>query len=812
MNVVMPKRRAEVVAERSKRLAREAIEGPGSPAGEAGSSALGESDSMTEEGGFGVESPTGERGASSEREGDPESPVDGTGLLGEDEETGESPDSFEGTIQTYDHQCDNHQISHELHVDIENVVVHETEEEEVPVPISNSIPLLEAPAEIIEYGRPPSPDSPLEVGVGGHEFEFDTQSLDDIDENEDEDEDEGELEDVDHTTRIEVKTASPATLSPPLPFADRVDHLPPIIDTPDQLSTTQSSSPSPPILAPMPIQSNPISSDPIKVPTPPTVLGARDLNIKMDTLAPTQTQTPGLKKQKSLKQLLSFGLSSPPPVPPLPPHLEGPSKKRMTLLSRQSKPNLRVEVKSPKMNVNGPTSAPLPDLKGKGKATEVERPRMVKRFSLSNMSSAFKKMASGGSSPVPKVPELPIMYRRKSNQDDVGEGSGVGVKEEEKPRRRSDDISFRGVGSPITNTRFSGLDTPPIGSPITNRFTGLDTPPIGSPIVFEFSPPILPTAAGPSTFDRGVITRNVAMSLSGPSTSPPDAIAPPISPPTAVGTAVAIASAPAGLEIQPRLARSTSFSSVSSVATSAHGPDTEPHEQQTLIAISPRTQRDPSASLQDYLTRVQSTEVTITQRTHVRQHSLEATIVLSSPPPPLPRHRLMEREDSLGSMTSNRSSGESQNERLKTPLVMPVASMSLDEIRRHIPIAPPRTVMEEGISSSDSFQPLPSLGSGMVVVNSPTSTVTSTSTGQSGTSKSTPKARSLVRMMRRQSKGKGKRKEEVTVTTTPPVPSTSIQFDSIKQSIKLESLHFEALNIDFSNLDWDSELGKVRER
>jgi hypothetical protein len=413
----------------------------------------------------------------------------------------------------------------------------------------------------------------------------------------------------------------------------------------------------------------------------------------------------------------------------------------------------------------------------------------------------------GGSSPTPKVPELPIMYRRKSDQDadlDEGEGSGSsrgnGVKEEEKPRRRSDDISFRGVGSPITDTRFAGLETPPIGSPI----------------VFELSPPILPTAiAGPSTFNRGVTRHAAPVSPTTPSTSPRDAIAAPISPPSDLSnsppTAGAIAPAPAGLELQSRLARSTSFSSVSSVATSAHGPDTEPHEQQTLIAISPRTQRDPSASLQDYLTRVQSTEVTITQRTHVRQHSLEATIVLSSPPPPLPRHRLMERGGSLGSLISNRSSGESQNERLKTPLVVPVASMSLDEIRRHIPIVPPRTVMEEGIESSDSFQSLPSLGSGMVVINSPTSTVTSTSTGQSGTSKSTPRARSLVRMMRRQSKGKGKR-EEVTMTKTPPpVSSNSAQFDSIKQSIKLESLHFEALNIDFSNLDWDSDLGQGRE-
>jgi hypothetical protein len=793
MNVVMPKRRAEVVAERSKRLAREAIEGPGSPAGEAGSSAVGV-DSMPVEGDYEVESPTGEGDARCEGEIDPESPVDGTGSLSEDEEERESPDSFEGTIQTYDHH---HYHDHFPEQDRDTLQPIEQDQERAPmVPISNSIPLLEAPAEIIEYDRPASPDSPLEVGGGVDEFEFDTQPLDDIDENEDED----GLEDDENTTRVESKTTSPATLSPPLPFADRamVDHLPPIIDTPDQLITESPRlNPSPPILAPIPIQSKPIIPDRIDLPTPPPALGARDLNVKIDTPAPTPV--PGLKKQKSLKQLLSFGLSSPPPVPPLPPHLEGPSKKRMTLLSRQSKPNLRVEVKSPKININGPTSAPLPDLKGKGKATDIEKPRMVKRFSLSNMSSAFKKMAGGGGSPIPKVPELPIMYRRKSDQDqDAGEGSSSGT-QEEKPRRRSDDISFRGVGSPITNTRFSGLDTPP---------------PIGSPIVFELSPPILPTAvAGPSTFNRGVTRNAVPISPTTPSTSSRDAIAAPASPPSALSnsppSAVAIAPAPGGLELQSRLARSTSFSSVSSVATSAHGPDTEPHEQQTLIAISPRTQRDPSASLQDYLTRVQSTEVTITQRTHVRQHSLEATIVLSSPPPPLPRHRLMEREDSLGSLTSNRSSGESQNERLKTPLVMPVASMSLDEIRRHIPIVPPRTVMEEGIESSDSFQSLPSLGSGMVVVNSPTSTVTSTSTGQSGTSKSTPKARALVRMMRRQSKGKGK-KEEMTMTKTPPpvpVPSNSAQFDSIKQSIKLESLHFEALNIDFSNLDWDSELG-----
>jgi hypothetical protein len=296
MNVVMPKRRAEVVAERSKRLAREAIDGPGSPA--AGSS------SMPVEGDYEVESPTGEGDARCEGEIDPESPVEETGLLSEDEEERESPDSFEGTIQTYDHHHYHEHLHHlpEQDRDIQQPI--EQDQERTPmVQTSNSIPLLEAPAEIIEYDRPPSPDSPLEVGVevGVDEFEFDTQSLDDIDENEDED----EIEDEEEIKPVEIKMISPATLSPPLPFADRalVDHLPPIIDIPDQLITESPRlSPSPPILAPLPIQSKSIIPGPIDLPTPPLALGTRDLNVKIDTPAPAPM--PGLKRQKSQKQQL----------------------------------------------------------------------------------------------------------------------------------------------------------------------------------------------------------------------------------------------------------------------------------------------------------------------------------------------------------------------------------------------------------------------------------------------------------------------------------------------------------------------------
>ena len=137
--------------------------------------------------------------------------------------------------------------------------------------------------------------------------------------------------------------------------------------------------------------------------------------------------------------------------------------------------------------------------------------------------------------------------------------------------------------------------------------------------------------------------------------------------------------------------------------------------------------------------------------------------------------------------------------------------------------------------SEGSFKSLPSLGSEMIVVNSPTSTLASTSTGsgvaststasgsgsRTASRASTPKARSLVRMItspRRkhsrntstsQSKdhGKGKGKGKAAQPPLPLTTSSSIMFDSLKQGVQLESLHFDSLDIDFSNLDWDSNLG-----
>jgi hypothetical protein len=420
---------------------------------------------------------------------------------------------------------------------------------------------------------------------------------------------------------------------------------------------------------------------------------------------------------------------------------------------------------------------------------------MTKRFSLSNMSSALKKMAhGGGAGVVPKVPDLPEIYRRRR---------------EEETRRGSEEIPLDSPGvEEVTGEEETGSS-----KEVTRKNGTLDE-------ALEIKPTLATTSTGVS--DRTIV---------------------PI----------------------PRLARTESFSSLSSTATTAA------HEQQTLISVSPRTQREPSASLslQNLISRGPAAEVVIviqlTQRAmHARQQSLEATIVLNStPPPPLPRSRLMEREDSLGSI-SRSSSGSGSGERssneshmLKTPMVVPVASMSLDEIRRHVPISQPRIggFMDSQVElelprpsigqstasasgSTESFHTLPSLGSEMIVVDSPTYTLASTSSGASASTSvngkrskpasssskaSTPKARSLVRMITSHGRRHHQSNSTSTVKASPPsrprtgksTPAPSLPppsksaspprpkgFDTLTQVVQLKSLHFEELDLDFSKLDW----------
>jgi len=801
MAVVMPKKRSEVVAERTRRLAREAIDGPDSSEG--GRSSVAESE---------MSLPTSASTDTEEEEEDHFDLDEGEGTILQAWPT--PPRSFIPILgDEHEHeQPGDIATAQDIKVEIEE---NETSGSDTDSRKTKTITLL------------PSPESQLEDIADDDKVEMtDSPRGESVIIADLLDEDIAAFETTVHIPSITLVQQVEAECGSPTPYPEGCFYpdSPATTIEPDDSASQHAASPV--AEAQVDISEQVVlKTDPADVPSmdmppsPPEDIIPVSTHTTFDPPRPVPstsplvslppTPRPGLRKQKSLKQLLSFGfpLSSTPP-PPLPertfqshpPTQPAPAeagaepllpRKRLGLLSRQSKPSLRVDVKAPKpREKEEPTSAPTPTFPDRE-----ERPKMTKRFSLSNMSSAFKKMAQGGGAGVvPKVPDLPEIYRRG--------------REEETPRM-SEEIP---LDSPVVE-EVAGEEETVLSKEVPRKIGTLDE-------ALEIKPTLATTSTGVS--DRTIV---------------------PI----------------------PRLARTESFSSLSSTATTAA------HEQQTLISVSPRTQRDPSASLslQNLISRGPAAEVVIvtqlTQRAmHARQQSLEATIVLNStPPPPLPRSRLMEREDSLRSI-SRSSSGSGSGERssneshmLKTPMVVPVASMSLDEIRRHVPISQPRIggFMDSQVElelprpsigqstasasgSTESFHTLPSLGSEMIVVDSPTYTLASTSSGASASTSvngkrskpasssskaSTPKARSLVRMITSHGRRYHQSNSTSTVKASPPgrprtgkstpaptlpPPSKSASpprpegFDTLTQVVQLKSLHFEELDLDFSKLDW----------
>lgn len=129
-----------------------------------------------------------------------------------------------------------------------------------------------------------------------------------------------------------------------------------------------------------------------------------------------------IRKQKSLKKLF-FSSSE---TSSIQEKRDGVDKKAKGLLSRaKSKPSLRIDVKASKEDVvpgiatasSSGQSDGFPDTPVSRSSDGIGQGHrgLSKRFSLSNMSTAFKKnsSAAGGGFAVPKVPELPEAYRRK---------------------------------------------------------------------------------------------------------------------------------------------------------------------------------------------------------------------------------------------------------------------------------------------------------------------------------------------------------------------------------------------------------------
>ncbi|KAI9636413.1 uncharacterized protein MKK02DRAFT_45120 [Dioszegia hungarica] len=211
---------------------------------------------------------------------------------------------------------------------------------------------------------------------------------------------------------------------------------------------------------------------------------------------------PPLKRQKSLKKLFFSSNEAAPPMPSAPDLPASPrnvkrgsvdfrqevpeasTSKKGKLSRAKSKPSLRIEVKpAPFAGLEGGSSTPALGTASSSGYSEAypttpssiaQPPKgpqsaggirgLSKRFSLSNMSGAFRKKSSiSGMIPlpseaeVPMVPQLPAVYRKtpaveskgKGKQREVEEEDTVAVAEYERQRRRSFELPREPVSVPM---------------------------------------------------------------------------------------------------------------------------------------------------------------------------------------------------------------------------------------------------------------------------------------------------------------------------------------------------------------------------
>ena len=170
------------------------------------------------------------------------------------------------------------------------------------------------------------------------------------------------------------------------------------------------------------------NSSPSSPPVSPNAAGKRKpramsltstLASKTHPIVPNEDEVPPLpeflRKQKSVKKFF-FSTDALP--------LEQDKKPRGLLSRAKSKPSLRIDVKASKENPvpalatasSSGQSDGLPDTPS-SRTFEAAHRGLSKRFSLSNMSAAFKKKATSAGSvvPIPTVPELPEAYRREKH-------------------------------------------------------------------------------------------------------------------------------------------------------------------------------------------------------------------------------------------------------------------------------------------------------------------------------------------------------------------------------------------------------------
>ncbi|WVW78449.1 hypothetical protein I302_100403 [Kwoniella bestiolae CBS 10118] len=580
-------------------------------------------------------------------------------------------------------------------------------------------------------------------------------------------------------------------------------------------------------------------------------------NVEVPPL-PDLPARPPIRKQKSLKKFF-FSSSTPPnavlataPVPPIPPvplqdrhptednkpakeEKEKPSKGKKILQRARSKPSLKIDVKvaKPSSSSSSTSVSPITPALTTGKtdtsvtmetpSSAPAQPRgLSKRFSLSNMSQAFKKKSSStpvsatasSGSPVPVVPDIPEAFKR--NKDVKGKGKVVESAVPISPRK-----------SKTLDTEKNDEILTPTGLP--RRSESLKA--IQS---LTFSQEEQASAENPVSQED--TTSNLI-------TDEPQSLLPAFE--------VAGEHQPAAGRLRTSVLSTRSISTIDIDDVEGEIEDDEQelaHAQ--LMHVSPRTRRDPSQSLslQEFLSSPpgKTSNIVIVPTKGLRR-SVEAVVMLGNPmlmnlqSPPTTEEQLEPAQvvQEVSKMLERRGSEtESETEEVRTPL---------EELSEIFPNQPDVPQEEEEptprASSSRTAQPskdaiagceheydLESLPSDIVLVETPPPLPSAPHSSESSThTQNTPtnnmknrfvspeallrrlhssrrpnQSTPFVHSKKSSSSGSGsgpKERESLILLRDIPLPplppSGSREFSSLTKEMQLRSLKFESLGLDF---------------
>lgn len=464
-----------------------------------------------------------------------------------------------------------------------------------------------------------------------------------------------------------------------------------------------------------------------------------------------------------------------------------------SMLSRpKSKPSLRIDVKASRQSVpSAPASAPsitsvptsTPHSSGStstssGSSAYPETPistvsskfktkgtpgvadgasggrGLTKRFSLSNMSSAFKRSKRDLSSPVPQVPDLPTAYKKDA-----------------KGRSLSDDgcRTAKDIRGMIKESAVP-LSPKLAQSAILQSPKSRDRP--------LLSPPLSPS---------GTSSRPSVDQSRPSSPRSPKSIAETLPPPSPKDTASILSETSSTFELDEELT----------------------HAQ--LMLVSPRTRRNPAESLQDILgvapisrqSRIVRMEPAFSRRS-VEAIVLGPLLVSPSSMEPIPdiESDVHRRDSDLSVVGVGDTRRELRYDSEASLETLSRSSSTSDPLDHTAPVTPVSDPCAMPLVSPPPLPPLPPLStmpSDMIIVDAPSMTdIYASPTSTITTSRRSPEA--IFRFL---SGGSGKDSPKSTPSSKRASKEVLIskvvegEYTSLIQATQLKSLHFDSLGLDF---------------